>query len=152
MRAILVKAASILLPGAGVLVAAAVAIAAHPVKGATYRGNAIATRKFHGLTFGGPVSFKVLANGSVGDLKVPIPAYCQYGGIYPPKSATAQVTRQGTFNKTLKVYTHNGQYEGKVTVTGTFYANGKESGKLHSYLVVAFANCDTTWTYSTTAR
>lgn len=152
MRGMRIKIASgLAMTAAVVLTVAGVAIATKPVKGAVYKGEATATRKYYGHTFGGPVSFKVSANGKrVKKLNVPIPVYCQYGGVNPPKPGSARVTGHGTFKAKLKYYTVDHQYEGTVTVNGKFQTGGKESGALRSHWAKNFRNCDTTWTYSTT--
>lgn len=120
--------------------ATALAIAAKPVKSATYTGT---------TNHESPVSFKVSANGKrVTGLHVPLPASCQYGGIAALKPGTARITSKGTFKATLTIRALDGQKSGKVFVAGTFHRKRRESGTITS-VFTAFRDCNASYPYST---
>ncbi len=130
--------------GLVVLAAASVALAAHPIKGATYKG-----------TFGtSSISFKVAANGkkvSVFNFPVP-PIGCQGGTFGSASGGSATVSKKGTFKVTLKlVFAPLHRTNGKLVVTGKFQKGGKESGKVSSIFTnpVFPPNCDKPEPYST---
>ena len=142
-----VAAAAVL---AALLTLAGVAFAAHPVKGATYKGK---------LNLPGsvdPISFKVTANGErVRAFSLPyVPVGCQGGAFGSPKpGSAAAITRKGTFKATLTLYfapAH--RVNGKIIVTGTFEAHGKEKGKVSTVFTnhLFGKSCDKTVAYSTT--
>ncbi|HEX3692848.1 MAG TPA: hypothetical protein VHU13_05835 [Solirubrobacteraceae bacterium] len=130
------------------LVVAAGALAAKPIKGATYSGT---IKRTSNVTY--TISFKVSANGKkVSDFRLlsGYPVYCEGGGFGEVKSASGKVTDKGTFTVKLPIYfapTH--QHQGFVIVTGSFGEHGKESGKVKTDFTKA-ATCNGTSSYSTT--
>ena len=129
------------------VVVAGVALAAHPVKGATYHG-AIAT----GGPIAYPISFKVSANGNrVGSFVFgTLPVHCQGGGFGSPQPASAPVTKKGSFKATVTLYFAPAHATtGKLIVTGSFLKHGKERGTISSKFAHS-TSCDKTDSYSTT--
>lgn len=108
----------------------AVALAAAPVRGATYRGS------LTGAQSSIQISFRVSpGGGQVQAIRLSaLPIFCTGGA--PPNStlkfASAVVTRTGTFSTTgrdlLGVGPLKGTVAAKLTLTGTFAAGGRESG------------------------
>jgi hypothetical protein len=109
---------------------AAVALAAGPVRGATYRGSLTGARSSI------QISFRVSPGGEqVQAIKLSaLPIFCTGGA--PPNSTlkfgSAVVTRAGTFSTTgrdlLGVGPLKGTVAAKLTLTGTFAGGGRESG------------------------
>jgi hypothetical protein len=129
------------------LVAASAALAAKPIKGATYSGT---IHRSSNVAY--TIKFKVSKNGThVGGFTVPLlPVYCQGGGFGTPQSVVAKITKKGTFQAKLPIYfapAHSTQ--GFLIVTGKFAKHGKESGKATTQFTHVTA-CDGTSTYSTT--
>jgi hypothetical protein len=130
------------------LVVVAAALAAKPIKGATYKGSA---------PNGDPVQFKVSATGKkVSGFTVTFaPIGCQ--GVAPKvsSSGSAKITSKGTFKVSLVMYfppTQPSRHVGTLVMTGTFGKHGKETGKLRSQFSGAdffSTSCDTTVAYST---
>lgn len=145
------KHACKLVIGTGLVTAAAAAAAlgASPIKGATYNGS------WGNAPAGGSVHFKVSASGKkVSGFKLgSVPLHCQ--GVIPlANSASAAVSKTGKFTATLALYfppTQPGRHVGTVVVSGTFLKNRKESGKLAAkYTANGFSkSCDETVGYST---
>jgi hypothetical protein len=130
------------------LAVAGVAVAAHPVKGATYKGKLSAPGPL-----AEPISFKVTSNGKrVHDFAITVvPVGCQGGLFGSPQPGSAAVTKQGKFKVTLKLYfapAH--RTTGKLVITGTFLAHGKETGKVSTVFTSPLypKSCDKTVTYS----
>ncbi|HEX5309114.1 MAG TPA: hypothetical protein VFW38_08560 [Solirubrobacteraceae bacterium] len=126
-----------------------VALAARPIRGATYSGTI--KRAHAGVA--DAISFKVSANGKkVSGFTLPngYPAYCEGGGFGEAQSASGKVTSKGTFTVKLPIYfapAH--QHQGFVIVTGSFGKHGKESGKVKTDFTKA-TTCNGTSSYSTT--
>lgn len=116
---------------AAVIATAGVAMAASPIRGATYSGT-ITRVPANNIVYG--ISFKVSANGKkVSGFKLPngYPTYCEGGGFGQAQSASAKVTGKGKFTAKLPIYfapAH--QHQGFVIVTGSFGKHGKVSGKV----------------------
>lgn len=127
----------------------AVALAASPIKGATYQGK---LKLPHATNETFPISFKVSANGkrvSKFTLLHGYPVYCQGGGFGQMQPASGTITNSGKFSVKLPiVFTPTHQHQGFVIVTGTFAKHGKESGTV----VTDFTGhvCNGTSTYTTT--
>jgi hypothetical protein len=108
----------------------AVALAADPVRGAAYKGS------LTGASSSIRISFRVSPGGSqVQAIRLSaLPIFCAGGA--PPNStlefANARVTAAGTFSAAgrdvLGVGPLKGTVAAKLVVTGTFAANGRESG------------------------
>jgi hypothetical protein len=109
-------------------VIASAAVAANPVKGATYKGT------WGTKLNGGSVQLKVLGSGrQVSNFKLsPVPLHCQ--GVIPSMgSASVAVSKQGTFTARLALYfppTLPSRHVGTLTVSGTFLSHGRERGQL----------------------
>jgi hypothetical protein len=138
---------------AGLLAASAgtaVALAAAPIKGATYQGK---LKLPHATSVTFPISFKVSANGkrvSNFTLAHGYPVYCQGGGFGQQQPASGTVTSKGKFTVKLPIFfapAH--QHQGFVIVTGTFAKNGRESGTVVTDFTRAHV-CNGTSTYTTT--
>jgi hypothetical protein len=147
LRRVLAASTSVAL----LLVVTAVALAAHVIKGATYRGRIASSNP----AVVEPISFKVTANGKrVHDFTITaLPIGCQGGAFGNPQPGSAAITEHGTFKATLKLYfapAH--RTTGKLVVTGTFLAHGKEKGKLSTVFAShGFSkSCDKSVRYSTT--
>lgn len=129
---------------------AAAALAATPIKGATYTGK-LKLPHASSVTF--PISFKVSANGKrVSDFSFPhgYPVYCQGGGFGQQQAASAPITKRGRFTVKLPIYFAPARsHQGFVIVTGTFAKHGKESGKVMTDFTTS-AGCNGTSTYATT--
>lgn len=134
------------------LAGAAVALAAHPVKGATYKGT------FRGDT-SPDITFKVAKNGKkVSGFSIPSPrADCQGGGFGSAKGGSGKISKKGTFTVTLRLVsplpTVPGHTAGKVVVTGKFQAHGKEKGTVKTIFTataVFHASCDSKVSYTAT--
>lgn len=134
----------------GVTGGAAVALAAAPIKGATYQGK-LKLSHASSVTYG--ISFKVSASGKrVSDFNLPrgYPVYCQGGGFGKQQAASSTITRKGKFNVKLPIYfapTHS--HQGFVVITGSFAKHGKESGTVRTDFTVSHV-CNGTSTYTTT--
>jgi hypothetical protein len=130
-------------------VAAAAALAANPIKGATYNGS------WGTAPAGGTVQFKVSSSGKkVSGFRLgSVPLKCQ--GVIPlANSGSATVSKTGKFVATLSLFfppTQPSRHVGTVVVSGTFLKGRKESGKLATkYSGHGFnKSCDKTVTYST---
>lgn len=128
---------------------AAAAVAAKPVRGATYSGK---ISRVSNVTF--PISFKVSANGkrvSSFVLASSYPVYCQGGGFGAVQPASGTVSKRGTFKVKLPIYfapAH--QHQGFVIVTGAFGKHGRESGTLKTDFTHS-SSCNGTSRYSTQA-
>jgi hypothetical protein len=108
----------------------AVALAASPVKGATYSGSL----KDSATEI---VSFKVSASGKmVTNVKVTpfVPNHCGSGGTPPAESSKPARIKNGKFKATLNEETSNGAVSGTATVTGKFLAKGKVKGTVENPL------------------
>jgi hypothetical protein len=129
-----------------VLATAGAALAANPVKGATYSGTINANG---GLA----ISFKVSSTGKdVVKMKVPQPPiFCQAGGPPPPQDPAkpAPISSTGTFKETLRYVSSTGSVVATLKVTGAFHAHRKESGKVT--VSWATASCNGSALYSTKA-
>jgi hypothetical protein len=143
-------AALVITAGAG----SAVALAAKPVKGATYSGDITrvirAAGQNHLITWA--ISFKVSANGK--QVKSftfanDYPIYCQGGGFGTPQSKTVKVSSRGTFRAKLTLYfAPEHQKQGFLIVTGKFGGHGKESGSVKTDFT-RFHNCNGSTGYKT---
>jgi hypothetical protein len=134
----------------GALVAAigaTAAIAAKPIRNATYSGLISHTSN---VTY--PITFKVSASGRrVSDftLSDSYPIYCQGGGFGAVQAASGKVSKHGKFRVRLPIYfapTH--EHQGFVLVTGTFGRQGRESGKVTTDFTHV-ASCNGTSRYTT---
>lgn len=128
--------------------AAAVAVAAHPVRNATYSGRIARTSN---VTYG--ISFKVSGSGkrvSNFTLSSGYPVYCQGGGFGVVQAASGAISKRGTFTVKLPIYfapAH--QHQGFVIITGSFAGHGRESGKVKTDFTRS-ATCNGTSSYKTT--
>ena len=110
---------------------AAAALAAKPIKGATYKGKIL---RASNVTY--PISFKVSENGkrvSKFALSNGYPVYCQGGGFGAVQPASGTITKHGTFKVKLPIYfapVH--EHQGFVIITGSFAKHSKESGKVRT--------------------
>lgn len=132
--------------GLTALAAAPVALAAAPIKGATYKGTIARTS-----SVAYSISFKVSANGKrVGSFKLSYyPVYCQGGGFGSLEQASGPISKKGTFKVALPIYfapAH--QRQGSVIVTGAFAKHGKESGKVTTDFTHA-GSCNGSSSYTT---
>jgi hypothetical protein len=132
-----------------VLAGAAVALAAKPVKGASYSGTFRAGGEPVTLTF------KVSSNGKrVTNLHASNAGlYCSGGGpATPVKFKDGTISAKGTFKSTghytIAVGPKKGQIGSKLTVTGSFKSGCRETGTLKT-TYVGFARCSGTSDYST---
>jgi len=132
-----------------VLGVAGAALAANPVKGATYSGALAAPRSSY------KVSFEVSGNGvQVTVLTMSnLPFYCSGGnGAIPVKFADAPISKSGTFTSTGKYFALEGPLKGqlatKLTITGAFGKGGSERGTVTSTWVKVHA-CSGQSTYTT---
>jgi hypothetical protein len=128
------------------LVIAAGAFAAKPIKGATYSGRINRTSNVLYT-----IKFKVSNNGThVSGFSVPTLVYCQGGGFGSPLSVVAKITKAGTFKAKLPMYFAPAHVtEGYETVTGKFAKGGKVSGKVITTFTHG-TSCNGTSTYSAT--
>jgi hypothetical protein len=119
-----------------------VALAAKPVKGATYHGTIS-----HGSL---PITLKVSGNGKSVKVNVPHPPlFCQGGGGGTTQSTkAATITTGGTFTAKIS-YAFQGKVAFTAKVTGKFGAARSESGKITA--TYKTANCSGTSAYSTHA-
>jgi hypothetical protein len=129
-----------------VAAAASVALAAKPVKGATYSGTI--TRDVGTTTF--PISFKVTKNGKkVSSFKLAdaYPVYCQGGG-FPTlgTGGSGRIRHKGTFTVKLPLKAvMTSKPDGSIVVTGRFGAHGSASGKVKTQISGNFGkSCDGT--------
>jgi hypothetical protein len=123
---LLLKAAAV--GGTVALVGAAVALAAKPLKGATYSGT------FTGQVYN-TITFKVSSNGKkVSAFNIPSPPVgCQGAAFGSATGGTATVSKNGTFKATLNlVFTPEHKTNGTVLVSGKFGKHGSESGTISS--------------------
>jgi hypothetical protein len=129
---------------------ATAALAAPPIKGATYKGK-IKLPHESNVTF--QISFKVSAKGKlVSNFSLPndYPVYCQGGGFGQVQAGSSAITKKGKFTVKLPIYfapAH--QHQGFVIITGTFAKHGKESGKVKTDFTTSHV-CNGTATYTTT--
>lgn len=131
---------------AATLACTGIALAAKQLRGATYVGyykGAAQTVE--------AVYFKVSPNGrKVIDLSVDTPFKCAggCGGVGTPKGGTAKISREGTFKVKLKIPAPGpgNKSEGTDTVTGTFHAHGRASGKVTSHFNAGGAGLTKSWT------
>ena len=129
---------------------AAVALAAGPVRGATYRGSLTGARSSI------QISFRVSPGGSqVQAIKLSaLPIFCTGGA--PPNStlkfASAGV-RAGTFSTTGRDLLGVGPLKGTVaatlTLSGTFAAGGRESGTVTTIFAGSAKHCGGRARYTT---
>lgn len=126
---------------------AAAALAAKPIRGATYSG-----RISHASNVTYPISFKVSGNGKrVGNFTLlsGYPVYCQGGGFGTVQPASGTITKHGTFKVRLPIYfapAH--QHQGFVIITGSFAKHGKESGRVMTVFTHS-GGCNGTSSYTT---
>jgi hypothetical protein len=124
------------------LLSAAAALAAKPVKGATYSGT---------ISRGSlPITLKVSGNGRSVKVNVPNPPlFCQGGGGGTTQSTkAAAITNGGTFTAKIS-YVFKGKVVFSAKVTGKFGAARGESGKIT--VTYKTASCSGTSSYSTHA-
>jgi hypothetical protein len=141
---VLVVASAVGLVALGVC---AMALAAGPVKGATYSGPLSGSASE-------TVSFKVSSNGKkVTKLRLSpfIPNTCGNGGPPPTEiSAPAKITN-GKFTGTVVTKATDGSITAKAVVTGKFLRGRKEKGTVKTTLPNA-SNCNGSFTYTTAAQ
>jgi hypothetical protein len=147
-RRILVPLAATALIAAGLLGAAAVVLAAHPVGGAKYKGQ-IANDPVNTK-----ISFKVSDNGTkVRKLKTKAdPVFFSDGcnEVTPEveqESDPAHISRKGKFRGVIH-YTYSNDAHAKAVVKGRFHRNGKERGSVKATFP-ANHTCDGKAHYST---
>jgi hypothetical protein len=134
----------------------AVALAAKPVKGATYSGNITKVFISQGRRFPHTwgISFKVSRNGKkVTTFEFPndYPIYCQGGGFGTAQKGSGKVSKKGTFKVKVPLYfAPEHQHQGFLIVTGKFRKHGKESGKVKTDFTTGTV-CNGTSKYSTKA-
>jgi hypothetical protein len=133
------------------LAAASVAIAAKPVKGATYSGKIRDSRNSID-TF--PISFKVSKSGkqvSGFKLTADYPSYCQGGG-FPTlgTKGSGKVSKQGAFTAKLPLLAiGTNKADGFLVVTGKFGKRGSVSGKVRTDIAGKFGHeCNGTSSFS----
>ena len=131
------------------LVAAGTALAATPIKGATYSGkiarasNVTYSISFTVSTTGERVRNFALANG--------YPVYCQGGGFGAVQQASGKISKEGAFVVKLPIYfAPSHQHQGFVIITGRFAKHGKESGKVMTDFTHS-NTCNGTSSYATKA-
>jgi hypothetical protein len=127
---------------AATLLPAVAALAAKPVKGATYRGT---------ISRGSlPITLKVSGNGRSVKVNVPNPPlFCQGGGGGTTQSTkAATITNGGTFTAKIS-YAFKGKVVFSAKVTGKFGAARSENGKITA--TYKSASCSGTSSYSTHA-
>lgn len=129
---------------AGALLVTGVALAAQPVKGATYKGTWGPAADHNSMTF------KVSSNGkTVSNFRLNgLPVGCQGGGFGSPISKSGPVSNSGTFKVTMPLYfspTH--RTTGSLVMTGTFLSGGKEKGTL-STKFSSSSSCNKTQSYT----
>ena len=148
------------MPAAIVLVAllvvsagTAVALAAAPIKGATYQGE---LKLPHATNQTFPISFKVSASGkgvSNFTLSHGYPVYCQGGGFGQQQPGSGTITKKGKFTVKLPLVFEFGppphRHQGFVIVTGTFAKHGKVSGTVVTDFTPGHT-CNGTSTYTAT--
>ena len=126
---------------------AGVALAAAPIKDATYKGRLSVASS---VAF--PISFKVSTDGKrVGSFTFSngYPIYCQGGGFGALQPASGTITNNGTFTVKLPIYFAPGHsHQGFVIVTGSFAKHGKESGKVTTDFTHG-VSCNGTSSYTT---
>jgi hypothetical protein len=121
------------------VLAAGVALAAKPVKGATYTGTI--TRDVGTTTF--PIRFKVSENRkNVSSFKLAdaYPVYCQGGG-FPTigTGGSGRITKKGTFTVKLPLTNFmTKKPEGSIVVTAKFGVHGSASGKVTTAITGSF--------------
>ena len=130
---------------------AALALAAHPVEGAHYKG------KIENAPVNTKISFKVSQNGNeVRRLKTKAdPIFVSDGctDITPDveqESNPAHISRKGKFRGVIH-YTYSNDAHAKAVVKGKFHRHGRESGKLIATFP-ANPTCNGTAHYSTKAQ
>jgi hypothetical protein len=133
----------------GVLGVTGVALAANPVKGATYSGALAPPRSSYKVSFevsgtGGQITRLIISN---------LPLYCSGGGeAIPVKFADAPISKSGTFTSTGKYVTLEGPLKGqlatKLKINGTFGKGGSEQGTVTSTWVKVHG-CSGQSTYTT---
>ena len=115
------------------LAAASLALAAGPVKGATYRGAIDRAPSNFSL----PISFQVSKSGktvSRFSLADSYPVYCQGGGFpHLGTGGSGRITKRGTFTAKLALISiSTNKPEGWVIVSGAFGHGGTVSGKVRT--------------------
>lgn len=142
-------AVGVLLSLAGISPAA---LAAHQVKGGSYKGSLQATA----LSIS--VSFKVSSNGKqVASLSTSnIPIYCSAGGrAIPVHFKSASISGGGTFTSTGQVIIKEGPLTGQLgetlKITGKFLKGKREQGTLTTTYPKAPASCSGKSAYTTKA-
>jgi hypothetical protein len=130
------------------LLVAAVAVAAKPVKGGTYAGTLTAAPSE-------TVTFKVSQNGKkVSGLKVsPFePNTCGAGGPPPPQSSKPAKIRKGKFTATVIYKTTTGKVAARAKVTGTFVKGRREKGVVKTaFTDRSTKSCEAPFKYTTKA-
>jgi hypothetical protein len=121
------------------LAATGVALAAKPVKGATYAGTI--QRDVGNITF--PISFKVSKNGkTVSSFKLAdsFPVYCQGGGFpHIGDGGSGSITKKGTFTAKLPLLAiSTNKRDGLVVISGKFIRGGTASGKVRTDISGSF--------------
>jgi hypothetical protein len=118
------------------LAATGVALAAKPVKSATYTGTIQ-----RDVTF--PISFKVSKNGKKASsfkLADSFPVYCQGGGFpHIGNSGSGRITNRGTFTAKLPLLAlQTNKADGSVIVSGKFARGGAVSGQVRTDISGSF--------------
>jgi hypothetical protein len=133
---------------AALLALTALAVAAAPVKGGSYKGHLT-------VSSSQTVSFKVSSDGKkVTGLKGPEfpPNTCGSGGPPPGQSVAPASISNGKFTAVIKYKTATKHVFAKVTVKGKFKKNKKEAGTMRTHFTAAGGTmCEKTFAYSTKA-
>jgi hypothetical protein len=132
---------------AAILATVGIAVAAGPVKGASYSGRVNVTAS---LT----VSFKVSRScKKITALKVSpsLPNSCGYGGPLPTQTSRSAKIEHGKFTAKITDTASNGTVITTAKVTGKFFAKGKEKGNIKASLPNA-KSCNGSFSYSTKVK
>ena len=134
---------SVLALGAALLVTG-VALAASPVKGATYKGTWGPASKHNSMIF------KVSSDGTMVSnfrLSGP-PANCTGTGLGSPVSRSGSISKSGAFSVTMSLVTPTKKTTGSLLMTGTFLSGGKEKGTLSTHFNSSNAKCNKIQSYT----
>jgi hypothetical protein len=124
------------------LAIAGVALAAHPIKGATYTGTFGPVIAHESITFNVSHNGKRVSSFALSSF----PVGCQGGAFGSPQPGSGRISRKGKFRVTLKLFfAPNHSTTGTVVVTGRFLRAGKEKGTIGTHFKTS--GCDKTESY-----